>query len=125
MVKSSQVDKCFHNPSTCTFACPYLYASQMAAKIILCGPDGTKPYRRHACCQNGMIDILEASTTLQLHAPAWPSCMQPQLTRLTIPEISRTLLEFYFIIIYFDNFCTCMAILLAASTDTFNHTRDL
>ena len=37
-------------------------------------------------------------------APAWPSCMRPQLTCLTIPEISRTLLEFYFIIIYFNNF---------------------
>ena len=33
-------------------------------------------------------------------SPAWPSCMRPQLTRLTISEISRTLLEFYFIIIY-------------------------
>ena len=25
----------------------------MATKIILCGPDGTKPYRRPACCPNG------------------------------------------------------------------------
>ena len=25
----------------------------MATKIILCGPDGTKPYRQHACFPNG------------------------------------------------------------------------
>ena len=109
MVKSSKVDKRFHNPSTHPSACPYLYASKTAAKIILCGPDGTKPYRRHVWCQNGTINHTEGLyNTLVvgpcIAAPAWPSCMRPQLTRLTIPEISRTLLEFYFIIIYFNNF---------------------
>ena len=104
MVKSSKVDKHFHNPSTRTSACPNLCASHMAAKMILCGPDGTKPYRQHACCPNGMINHIEGlyNTPVAcpcIAAPAWPSCMRPELTHLTILEISRTLLEFYFIII--------------------------
>ena len=109
MIKSKQISASIIHRHAHTSACPYLYASQMAAKIILCGPDGTKLKRQLACFPNGTINHTGGlyNTPVAcpfIAAPAWPSCMRPQLTRLTIPEISRTLLEFYFIIIYFNNF---------------------
>ena len=99
----------------------------MAAKIILCGPDGTKPYRRHACYPDGTINHIGGLYNTPVACPciaalAWPSCMRPQLTHLTMPNISRTLLEFYFIIIYFNNFklSTRVVLMLNQASSFFN-----